>query len=192
MEISKKYGGEGGIRTPDTLTGMSDFESGAFNRALPPLRIVTTYSSATCNVQAFRCFCRRISGVRFGVPLISRLHQSIDSRGLVFRSEMGIPMTICRVLCPGNSATVRKSTLAITSLPAKVGRLQCLEHPSIPAPGEAPSSHHPPAPAPARPGEAETYCREAKRPPSPVGDSPNLAIASARLAQARNEGSGRQ
>src|SRR5271168_2084530 len=31
-------GGEGGIRTPDTLTGMSDFESGAFNRALPPLR----------------------------------------------------------------------------------------------------------------------------------------------------------
>ena len=34
------YGGEGGIRTPDTLTGMSDFESGAFNRALPPLRNV--------------------------------------------------------------------------------------------------------------------------------------------------------
>jgi hypothetical protein len=33
------YGGEGGIRTPDTLTGMPDFESGAFNRALPPLRI---------------------------------------------------------------------------------------------------------------------------------------------------------
>jgi hypothetical protein len=33
------YGGEGGIRTPDTLTGMSDFESGAFNRALPPLRV---------------------------------------------------------------------------------------------------------------------------------------------------------
>jgi hypothetical protein len=32
-------GGEGGIRTPDTLTGMPDFESGAFNRALPPLRI---------------------------------------------------------------------------------------------------------------------------------------------------------
>ena len=32
------YGGEGGIRTPDTLTSMPDFESGAFNRALPPLR----------------------------------------------------------------------------------------------------------------------------------------------------------
>lgn len=31
-------GGEGGIRTPDSLTTMSDFESGAFNRALPPLR----------------------------------------------------------------------------------------------------------------------------------------------------------
>ena len=32
------YGGEGGIRTPDSLTTMPDFESGAFNRALPPLR----------------------------------------------------------------------------------------------------------------------------------------------------------
>jgi hypothetical protein len=31
-------GGEGGIRTPDSLATMSDFESGAFNRALPPLR----------------------------------------------------------------------------------------------------------------------------------------------------------
>ena len=31
-------GGEGGIRTPDSLTTMPDFESGAFNRALPPLR----------------------------------------------------------------------------------------------------------------------------------------------------------
>ncbi len=33
-------GGEGGIRTPDTRKGMPDFESGAFNRALPPLRFV--------------------------------------------------------------------------------------------------------------------------------------------------------
>jgi hypothetical protein len=32
------YGGEGEIRTPDSLTTMPDFESGAFNRALPPLR----------------------------------------------------------------------------------------------------------------------------------------------------------
>ena len=33
------HGGEGGIRTPDSLATMPDFESGAFNRALPPLRI---------------------------------------------------------------------------------------------------------------------------------------------------------
>ena len=33
------FGGEGGIRTPGTLASTSDFESGAFNRALPPLRI---------------------------------------------------------------------------------------------------------------------------------------------------------
>jgi hypothetical protein len=33
-------GGEGEIRTPDSLSTMPDFESGAFNRALPPLRFV--------------------------------------------------------------------------------------------------------------------------------------------------------
>ena len=41
------YGGEGGIRTPDSLATMSDFESGAFNRALPPLRFVSSFSSDT-------------------------------------------------------------------------------------------------------------------------------------------------
>ena len=39
MNSHQTYGGEGGIRTPDSLATMSDFESGAFNRALPPLRI---------------------------------------------------------------------------------------------------------------------------------------------------------
>jgi hypothetical protein len=41
-----KYGGEGGIRTPDSLATMSDFESGAFNRALPPLLPVNHSSVA--------------------------------------------------------------------------------------------------------------------------------------------------
>ncbi len=40
------YGGEGGIRTPDRLAPMSDFESGAFNRALPPLRNAPRLESA--------------------------------------------------------------------------------------------------------------------------------------------------
>ena len=39
------YGGEGGIRTPDSLATMPDFESGAFNRALPPLRAFTSHLS---------------------------------------------------------------------------------------------------------------------------------------------------
>ena len=38
-EFAKGYGGEGEIRTPDSLSTMPDFESGAFNRALPPLRM---------------------------------------------------------------------------------------------------------------------------------------------------------
>ena len=37
--IGESLGGEGGIRTPGTLASTSDFESGAFNRALPPLRV---------------------------------------------------------------------------------------------------------------------------------------------------------
>jgi len=40
-------------------------------------------------------------------------------------------MTIWSVLCPSNSATVRRSTPAITSLLAKVWRLQCQLYPSI-------------------------------------------------------------
>ena len=39
MELRQaEIGGEGGIRTPDTREGMHDFESCAFNQALPPLR----------------------------------------------------------------------------------------------------------------------------------------------------------
>ena len=38
-EVGREAGGEGGIRTPDSLTTMPDFESGAFNRALPTLRL---------------------------------------------------------------------------------------------------------------------------------------------------------
>jgi hypothetical protein len=34
-----RAGGEGGIRTPDTREGMPDFESGAIDRTLPPLRV---------------------------------------------------------------------------------------------------------------------------------------------------------
>ncbi len=40
--VGRLVGGEGGIRTPGTITGTSDFESGAFNRALPPLRACGT------------------------------------------------------------------------------------------------------------------------------------------------------
>ncbi len=43
----KGCGGEGGIRTPDRLAPMSDFESGAFNRALPPLRAVNHFITDT-------------------------------------------------------------------------------------------------------------------------------------------------
>jgi hypothetical protein len=44
-------GGEGGIRTPDSLATMPDFESGAFNRALPPLRRKTVPFLAHCGAR---------------------------------------------------------------------------------------------------------------------------------------------
>ena len=37
--LGRVYGGEGGIRTPGSLSTTPDFESGAFNRTLPPLRV---------------------------------------------------------------------------------------------------------------------------------------------------------
>ena len=39
-----EFGGERGIRTPDTRKGMADFESAAFNRALPALRVAPSES----------------------------------------------------------------------------------------------------------------------------------------------------
>ena len=50
-------GGEGGIRTPDTLTSMPDFESGAFNRALPPLRVIKSHAVNEMSGQMLR-LCR--------------------------------------------------------------------------------------------------------------------------------------
>src|SRR4051812_42891391 len=44
-------GGEGGIRTPDSLATMSDFESGAFNRALPPLRAPSVYPECSAGIK---------------------------------------------------------------------------------------------------------------------------------------------
>ncbi len=37
-----RCGGEGGIRTPGTVPRTLDFESSAFNRARPPLRVDST------------------------------------------------------------------------------------------------------------------------------------------------------
>src|SRR6202012_5618147 len=37
---ARRVSGEGGIRTPGTLAGTPDFESGAIDRTLPPLQVV--------------------------------------------------------------------------------------------------------------------------------------------------------
>ena len=58
--VLEMSGGEGGIRTPDSLATMSDFESGAFNRALPPLRALFELLSGFLKT-------RRCAGVSSGV-----------------------------------------------------------------------------------------------------------------------------
>ena len=67
------YGGEGGIRTPDRLTPMSDFESGAFNRALPPLRIVSRYLSVLTPTFRTLRFAPEATGGSFGSRSIIRI-----------------------------------------------------------------------------------------------------------------------
>ncbi len=70
------YGGEGEIRTPDSLTTMPDFESGAFNRALPPLRVFTypgLYESNGKDV--FDATLRSAHWAAFAFhPVLMRLH----------------------------------------------------------------------------------------------------------------------
>ena len=56
-------GGEGGIRTPDTLTSMPDFESGAFNRAPPPLQL------------CYQLLSSSLPGVLIAIVLIFVLNQ---------------------------------------------------------------------------------------------------------------------
>jgi hypothetical protein len=65
------YGGEGGIRTPGSLSTTPDFESGAFNRALPPLREVMIIISVTYGVFPVCRFLPKSIGVRWSVRSIS-------------------------------------------------------------------------------------------------------------------------
>ena len=100
-------GGEGGIRTPDSLATMSDFESGAFNRALPPLRFLfcCTYAVVMVPTNCLVVLLEIFSSRRF-----SHNPPAINRRGLVFWSEMRVPHDHLDVPCPSSSATVRRST----------------------------------------------------------------------------------
>ncbi len=56
-----EFGGEGGIRTPGGYEPTPDFKSGAFNRTLPPLRIVLLLGLAPqdeANIKGLRFACK--------------------------------------------------------------------------------------------------------------------------------------
>ncbi len=80
-------GGEGGIRTPDTRKGMPDFESGAFNRALPPLRIFTCFISYISSPALLASLCSNGPGVRLGIPSVAKQHLTIRCRSLLFEGR---------------------------------------------------------------------------------------------------------
>ena len=90
-------GGEGGIRTPGTLTGTSDFESGALNRALPPLRASLQYTNAAAAPLCWRdpggLRARYSEGLRLGMsPLaISAEDRVFVLTGAGISAESGLP-----------------------------------------------------------------------------------------------------
>jgi len=75
--ILKVYGGEGEIRTPDSLATMSDFESGAFNRALPPLRVLSSFYQPLARIGA-QPFSRGTRQCPLGAPSVSEMNQPFD------------------------------------------------------------------------------------------------------------------
>jgi hypothetical protein len=80
-------GGEGGIRTPDSLATMSDFESGAFNRALPPLRFVNTHLGALSTA----------------LLLDVRLADEFPCGAQIDRGPYSLPVKRCRMQCQRSS-----------------------------------------------------------------------------------------
>jgi hypothetical protein len=89
MEV---YGGEGGIRTPDTRKGMPDFESGAFNRALPPLRIRQPLIA--------NGFCGIMSGRSIIPKVTSPLLQEATFRSTLHPKSRRIPINPMLKLSP--------------------------------------------------------------------------------------------
>ena len=94
-----RFGGEGGIRTPVTLPGEPDFESGAFSRARPPLRFCLVSLVLSQAVKKRLKNCRRIvseysSGhsqpvIQSGV--VAELIKGLHSAGLVIKAAKNEP-----------------------------------------------------------------------------------------------------
>jgi hypothetical protein len=53
--------------------------------------VLTYFFSTVCVFGCFAPFHTELSGVRCGVPSVSKTDQPINRRGLVFWSEMGVP-----------------------------------------------------------------------------------------------------
>ncbi len=81
---SGKDGGERGIRTPDTRKGMADFESAAFNRALPALRV------------------RPVLNLAREIPCVNRLRAASSA------SELALTTAACRLPAKAPRASVEQ------------------------------------------------------------------------------------
>jgi hypothetical protein len=113
-------GGEGGIRTPDSLATMSDFESGAFNRALPPLRFVFNCLHAAPNdarklppvLVAVSCPCPAQSA-RAQVRTLSERFAALQHP----HSAKAEPSSVYRRTCAGCNDRCRGLTCQFPAVP---------------------------------------------------------------------------
>jgi hypothetical protein len=116
---------------------MPDFESGAFNRALPPLRYLTCFVSITYWTMS-QCPLRlECAGVRCGVPFVSGVDEAIYSRCLVLGSEMGVahyhlqrpvPKQLChraQIHSGHNQSTGKSMPVAMPGIPFDLRLREC-------------------------------------------------------------------
>ena len=112
---------------------MPDFESGAFNRALPPLRQLTHFISVLYGTLLQCRVCSQCAGVRFGVPFISRVDEAVYSGCLMLGSEMGVahyhlqcpvPEQLCnctQIHSGHNQSTGKSVPVAMPGVPFDLG-----------------------------------------------------------------------
>src|SRR5258708_5027383 len=121
---------------------MSHFESVAFNRALPPLRLLNRLFYFACRGSGSSRIRPVLAGVRSGVPFVFAHNEPVHGRGLVLRCEMGVAhdhlqcsvpeqFCDCTQIYPGhNQSTCKSMTVAMPRVAFDSGPLESRREPA--------------------------------------------------------------